>query len=609
LLKAFGFKGKGCPRRGAYRYLYRRPDPAGPAAQHGSAMHEQLEAYVRHGKVPTHKHALAAMREAPRPLTALPESTIRWQLSRPEVSYMGIMDFSAALLSRADMRTSPFFSPGDTIVVGDYKFVAQLKYALVEYEGLLVDPDTLDADIQSTMYASKYLLYDGFDDVWGKWIYVPTKTVKAKAHPVWVHFRKDRVAETMCEVEDHARQVHGLFQIRPKISDIPYNTGFCYAFNQACPHVYDCPRSTGMFNSDDVLEDGAPEEEEKEMSFKEDLEKLLAGRGASDVDDEPPPPPDEDDGEAPPPPGDEEGPPDAPDEEETRAAVAEEIAAQRAARGEVGKGFINPPEAPDTAPSTPEEAFERFGEKEEPKAPAFKFLKEHKPALLARAVELGLVEPKSKVTAAGLAKMLRAKNEDPEKTVSEGSPDLPDDGEFVFDGTDKAPAGLAALAAAVPTYLEDLPLIENPHSPEIDGPGFVDEGLNDVTEIDVTSLSDRDLEHLTESSYTAEAQGAPGAREVNERCLQEKDRRKTSIDVRDVEVSSGGMKLSGFEYKPQSPRPEARPCPRHVEFEYKPEGPSGPKDRLPEVPSLESLAATARLLGCRITIEFAPEKK
>jgi len=68
----------------------------------------------------------------------------------------------------------------------------------------------------------------------------------------------------------------------------------------------------------------------------------------------------------------------------------------------------------------PEEHAERYADPvapSEPKAPSFRFVKKHRPALLAKCVELGLAAADTSVTATGLAKLLRGAKVDPEALV------------------------------------------------------------------------------------------------------------------------------------------------------------------------------------------------
>lgn len=436
-----------CFRRTAFKRIERLPDPAGPAAQHGGEMHKQLENYLLYGKIPKHVDALAAMREAPKPLSALAEATIRWQHGDPW-SYLGIMDFSAALLSRAQWLTSPFFEPGNTIVIGDYKFTSNLKYALAEHQGLLVDPSTLEPDPQSTMYADHYF-QRGYDDLYGKWIYVETKHAPGKrprVRPVWVHFSKARVQEEMCRVRDDAAELYQLYRIRPKANDVPFDKTACYSFGQPCPFLSRCTRPLSMFDSSDTDHEG------------EDMSGFASHLAASfplDEDDAPPIPeedlpevPEDDVPEAP-----EDDLPAVPEDdgadgmtEERRELIAAELARQKTLAGTVEKGFVNAPGEPEVVARNPEEHAERFADPvapKEPKAPAFRFVKKHRPLLLEKCVELGLVTADSAVTATGLAKLLRGAKVDPE--------------ELVRHVEDEAPA--VTITGQGPVVQEELPLV------------------------------------------------------------------------------------------------------------------------------------------------------
>lgn len=403
-----------CFRRMAFRYVEGRKDPAGPAAVHGGQMHTQLEEYLLRGRTPTHEHARSVIRTKliPKPLTCLPEHRMSWNMGHPW-SYQGIMDVSGALISKALMRTSPFVQPGDPLLIEDFKFTSNLKYALVEKDGVLIDHETNEIDPQSTMYAAKYMITGGHESVTGLWAYTRTKG-KTKTIPVWVDFKLDRVLEGMEAVHKDAAEIHQLYQIRPKAADVPYNTDGCYAFFQPCPFQAVCVRPTHQFESDIEGDDS--------MGFAEDMMKNFPGDEPPPLDSDEAPPLEDESPELPP-----EDERDAPGEEETEALVAAEIQKQRAE-----KGFVNPPEAPE-APTTPEEAFEAFGD---PVVEKFKFTKEHVPALRAACAKLGVEAPK-KAQAASLAKALRLAGHNPEEFASdvivpgEVEPPVPDEVEVV----------------------------------------------------------------------------------------------------------------------------------------------------------------------------------
>lgn len=491
-----------CYRRYAFRYLERLPDPAGPAAQHGSEMHRQLEHWLLYGKMPIHVDALAAMREAPRPLSALAETKVTWQHDGEMWGYQAIIDVAAGLLSKARFETSPFFEPGQPVLVLDYKFTSNLKYALAEHGGLLVDPNTLEPDPQSTMYADHYF-QRGFDDVHGKWIYTETKHAAGKrprVRPVWVHFSRDAVAEAMCGVRADAADLYQLYRIRPKANDVPFDKAACYAFGQPCPYLSRCsrPESESMFSSLDTDHEG-----EDMTSFA----SHLASTFPLDEEELPPVPeedlpdvPEEDDAPALP----DEDESDGMSEEERRELVAAELARQRTLAGTVEKGFVNAPGEPETVTRNPEEHAERYADPVAPseiKAPSFRFVKKHRPALLAKCVELGLAPADTSVTATGLAKLLRGAKVDPEALVGV---------EIVSQG---------------PVDEEELP----PLVPESDVPqdavDALPQAVSDVSEIRVERLDARALRELHESAVTADAQDVPGAAEVVEKCEAEMERR------------------------------------------------------------------------------------
>ena len=518
-----------CFRRATFKRIERLPDPAGPAAVHGGRMHTQLEHWLLYGKMPVHIDALAAMREAPRPLTALAETTIRWQHDDPW-SYLGIMDFSAALLSKARFETSPFFEPGATLVIGDYKFTSNLKYALAELNGLLVDAESLEPDPQSVMYADHYF-QRGFDDIHGKWIYTETKHAAGKrprVRPVWVHFSRERVEEAMCGVRADAADLYQLYRIRPKANDVPYNKAGCYAFGQPCPYLFRCsrPEAESMFSSSDT------DPGEEDMTAFADT---LTASFPLDEDDLPPVP----DEDLPDVPAGEEEPPAVPDEdggegmseEERRELIAAELAHRKTIEGTVEKGFVNAPGEPETVARNPEEHAERYADPVEPKAPkepAFRFTKKHRPALLEKCIELGLADAATTVTATGLAKLLRGAKVDPTalvgiEVVSQGAVDeeelpLVPDEDPEASNRDVMPLPPAEVFAPSP----DLPLISQ--AQKIEAPA-APEAVSDVSEIRVEWLNDRALREFHERAVAADAQDAPGAAEVVEKCEAEMERR------------------------------------------------------------------------------------
>lgn len=227
------------------------------------------------------------------------------------------------------------------------------------------------------------------------------------------------------------------------------------------------------------------------MGFAEDFMRDFPGDPTDtppvEGQDEAPPIPDEDMPEVPD--GDEEAGRGI-SEEEQLTLINAELAKQRAERGTTERGFVNPSEAPETAPKTPEEAFERFGDPivEKPKKePARKFTAKDKKALLAVAVARGLAERDAKFTAAGLAKLLRENKIDPGEIVDAdvaGKPSMP------------------ALYFPEANEVEDSPELpeEEPELPPLD------------------IVGDRsELEKQLEAAMHADACDAPGAAEEVER--------------------------------------------------------------------------------------------
>lgn len=467
-IKAF----RTCPRRFTYRYIEGIKEAQSAASAHGGAMHAQMEDYVLRGKTPRHAHALSAVPHAPRPLTALAERKVEWHpnhsLPRTGLlapwSYLGIIDFTGVLLSAANMRLSPFLERNAPIMFGDYKFTSNLKYALEVHNNVLVDRETLKPDPQFAMYAD-YFYTQGYDDLTGKWIYTQTKN-KTRTVCVTVRPTRDAVAEVMGGVVADAAQIHQLYTIRPKAEQVRYNRGGCNSFNQPCPHLSYCKLPRRSINIDDTEGDLMP-------GFAEALMSTFPGdpTDAPPIEgEEPPAIPDED---MPPiPEGDEEADRGSISEAEQLELINAELAKQRAERGTSEKGFVNPPEAPEVAPKTPEEAFERFGDpvpEKKKKEPARKFAGKDKPALLAFAIGKGLVEKGSRLAASGLAKLLKDAGHDPGAVVDNADVDgLPKESMASQANADQAAAYEIISQSGV--VEETLELIDDmPPIPEDEG--------------------------------------------------------------------------------------------------------------------------------------------
>jgi hypothetical protein len=334
----------------------------------GTEVHAEIEEWIKNGTFPKHpvtKKWLAMFSDHPHfPSKETSASEEEFRLHIQGVNWLGYTDWRRA---------------GDAPshrIVGDAKTTNDLKWALRESGGLLVDADG-KIDPQSTLYATREFC-EGAETVTGHWAYIQSKA-PFTTRLVECNFDRQATEAAYATMHGHAQEMNELYAIRPKANDVPYRASYCNAFNRPCGQAERCTKARGVFQSDPLNLDN-----NQELSMRNFLDSIRNSALALETDDAPPPPPVDD--EAPPaPPADEEpaapegwaaveaageldeAPPAPPEEEELEAEklVAEYLAARRPARpapATVEAGFINAPEAAGKAPyATPEAAAEGEG--------------------------------------------------------------------------------------------------------------------------------------------------------------------------------------------------------------------------------------------------------
>lgn len=364
LLSASQVKQTGCWRRWGFSRLEGRREPMGDAASRGTAHHAEMEAWSLHGILPTSKPALSALWFAPpKGLGAGIEVPVRFDT--PHSPWIGYID---ACFDWDGENMKELGSTGWT-VIQDYKFTGSLRNAKEAHELL--------EDEAANIYAYEAFL-GGAERVSGRWVYVQMNGA-ASRKIVWFDFNREDVFNFVADLDaTTAKEIQAHYSAHRsgdlKVLDLPYDTGQCYAFRQQCPFMSDCKPETKI-----SLQGAAPMQDFKDA--------ILSGFPGGSV-----PPPVK-------------AAPKLPPKLPPKSLSAPE------------RGFVNPPEAPKVAASSPEHAAELQGIPKPAPAPtpAFVFPSEVDPLdvmsrdqLKAMAVSMGLVPENSRAREPVLRETIRA---------------------------------------------------------------------------------------------------------------------------------------------------------------------------------------------------------
>jgi hypothetical protein len=343
---------RGCARRWVFAKVHGIREPETEATNLGKETHAELEEWTKSGAVPKSALAakmLAAFKGFPYwadPAVTQAEEGFTFYISG--VAFHGYTDFRRAGRDPSHR------------IVGDYKTTGNLSYALREEGGVLVDTDGA-VDVQSTIYATREFI-EGATDVTGVWLYGLTKAPHT-TRLVTVDFDPAKVETAMRAAIDDGKKMVELATIRPAANDVPYNSGYCWAYKKPCPFADACKRATaGLFSEPSPL-DMSAHGETPMTSFLDSIRNSYPG-ASNDApppppsDSVPPPPPAAEDA-PPPPPADDDAPPPPPADEPHAAEVlaATPGAPVRDVMATVESGFVNPPEAEGKKPyANPAEA-------------------------------------------------------------------------------------------------------------------------------------------------------------------------------------------------------------------------------------------------------------
>ncbi len=326
---------RGCPRRWVFQKILGLREPESASTNLGTATHAEFEAWGKHGTLPQSKiaqRALAAFAEHPYwPDPKLVESEGSFSFHLQGVPFHGY----------TDMRRQGAHAKHR--IVSDLKTTGNLAFALRAEGGLLVDVDG-NADPQSVIYAAREYI-EGAEEVTGIWLYVLSREPHT-TNLVSVDFCPSAVEREMRKACDDGRKMLKLYDAKPEVNTVPYNSGYCWAFKKPCPHASACIRGQGgLFSPPDALD--LLTNGEAMTDFLTSIKNSFPGVPAEPEDDAPPPPPEEDD--APPPP---------PEYHPAEVlAMGTDGKVERDLTAAVEAGFINPPEAAGKKPyANPAEA-------------------------------------------------------------------------------------------------------------------------------------------------------------------------------------------------------------------------------------------------------------
>lgn len=234
-----------CKRKWVAGYLLGLKQPQTEPMAFGEVGHKYLEVYQRTGVLPDEnkpwqftknskvrypgKSARKALKHIPAPKTGRPEHGFKFNVRG--IEFIGYIDLE--------------WQDSKGLWVTDYKFVSSFQSALAE--------DTLAANIQATIYATKALLEHKVKEVNLKWIYI-LSTQKPSARPIITKLTEEQtkkqlqsllgICREMIQLKEHVNSKYGnnLKEIPEEIkNDI---------INPIEPTVESCSRYNGCYYCD-----------------------------------------------------------------------------------------------------------------------------------------------------------------------------------------------------------------------------------------------------------------------------------------------------------------------------------------------------------------------
>lgn len=217
-----------CMRKAAFKYASDYPkEPFTAATELGSELHDAQERFHKEGWVPdpdTHVGKLfrASLPYIPAPGRGVAESKQYLRINGHE--YVVIMDWYG---QSDDLPEAPDGMPA----ILDFKTSSNPKKYGV---GVSADKPAID-DPQVIIYSAFALVDNRAQEVYGRWLYLPTKTKRVVPVPSNFHFSRDEIQEAFaCKIQSYADQ---LVQIRLKRPDP----------NTVAPNVYACDDFRGCW--------------------------------------------------------------------------------------------------------------------------------------------------------------------------------------------------------------------------------------------------------------------------------------------------------------------------------------------------------------------------
>lgn len=217
-----------CQRKWFYKYIENRPNIVGKGAILGSAVHVELEQYLKGYPINFTTDAgyiaLSLTQLAPSPTTPGLQAEKDFSFQYDGVTYRGKKDFG---YQREDGWQ----------VVGDFKTTSDLKYAKTS--------EDLATDTQAMLYAYEaYLRNPTAKGVTLEWLYAktdkkPTLNIRPrKTQKVHLNVLKEDTEMFMVELNSVAKEILKLYD-EPNRKNALKNPGHCRAYN-GCPYLDIC---------------------------------------------------------------------------------------------------------------------------------------------------------------------------------------------------------------------------------------------------------------------------------------------------------------------------------------------------------------------------------
>jgi hypothetical protein len=437
----------GCLRRWLLHRIYGFREPQGAAAEQGTKHHEEMERWSKLGILPTSKPALAALKYAPAPGLAAVEVPCRFDT--PSTPWGGFIDLAydwdftpcAFVVPWAPLCHGKPAELGTTgvTVIHDWKFTGNLRNAKTD-EDLLKDP-------AANIYAYEAFL-GGATRVLGRWVYVQMKG-SPTTREVWFEFELEDVLRVLSKLDHDGEFAQVLYTIRPKADITPHNTTQCYKFGQECIH-----KTEGRCTPNDRFRFG----QDPGDKYMEDLAKFRAemmgmypgatppavSTSVAATPSQPKTPPPLPAKKAPP------LPPKKPSVTQILGQAGVEVVTLDPLAGLPTSTFVNPPEQPERAPASPEEAIVQQGI-EPPKAPEADDLDAlERDALKELGESLGAFPANTRMRAPGMRDAIRIRR----KQLASGAPAAAEPDTFEAEKADTAARAAQARAEFEQTLAE-----------------------------------------------------------------------------------------------------------------------------------------------------------